>query len=247
MILRRGIHIVSVIGILVAVLVATLFAVRHQSIRAAVERGWKRATQRPVQAQPGDVVLAVVFDPQDHALSCEIASLKMALTYRNVHVSEDDIFALVGFDTTPKTNESSGMVWGDPHEAFVGNKDGRMLVDGYGVYWEPIARAARQWRRAQAIEGGTAAQLAEALTGGSPIVLWGYVGSGKPYQWTTPAGKHIDAISYEHAYLAYGFRGPVDAPVGFYIMDPVYGAQYETIDKFMKKWSSLGRSGVIIY
>lgn len=55
----------------------------------------------------------------------------MALNFKGVNVSEDDLIPKVGFDKTPH----NGNIWGNPYTAFVGNISGRQMVDGYGVYW----------------------------------------------------------------------------------------------------------------
>lgn len=89
-------------------------------------------------------ILAVPLYLQQHPLSCEAASLRMALAYRKVDVAEDDLLSQIGVDPTPHT----GNVWGDPYKAFVGNVNGKQMTTGYGVYWGPIARVAGNYRRA---------------------------------------------------------------------------------------------------
>ena len=83
----------------------------------------------------------------------------MALNYRGAIVSETDIMNIVGYDPTIR----NGNVWGDPYTAFVGDINGRQDTTGYGVYWDPIARAARTWRNATAFTGWTSGQAAEQL------------------------------------------------------------------------------------
>lgn len=195
----------------------------------------------------GNTVLPIIFDAQDHALSCEVAALKMALAYRGVTVSEADLIRSVGTDATPKRKVNGVTVWGDPDEAFVGNIDGAMLVDGYGVYWGPIARTARAFRRAEPFQGWTPGQLAHAIQDGNPVIVWGYLWGGKQTSWQTPGGKIVRAVTREHVFVVNGFRGSADSPEGFFLVDPIYGRRYYALDEFMQRWDSLGDSGVVIY
>ena len=82
--------------------------------------------------------LAVPFHRQEHNLSCEAATLVMALKFHGVSVSEQALIDAIGFDETKKANG----VWGNPHVAFVGDIDGHQPSTGYGVYWQPIAATA---------------------------------------------------------------------------------------------------------
>jgi hypothetical protein len=79
---------------------------------------------------------------QEKSLSCEAASLRMALKYKGVDASEDHLINLIGFDLTPKR----GNVWGDPQFGFVGKINGRRMSTGYGVYWLPVLKVAKSAR-----------------------------------------------------------------------------------------------------
>lgn len=225
--------------------VVTFFSGTHPL--ALIQRTWGRLIVISEPVRPGDTVLAVAFDRQDHALSCEVAALKMALAYRGVTVDEATLIAAVGTDPTPKQTYAGRTVWGDPNRAFVGSIDGRMLVDGYGVYWDPIARVGAAYRPTRVIENSSPAVVARNIAEGNPVLVWGFLGSGRRYSWVTPEGKSIPAVLQEHVYVAYGFRGPPDEPQGFFLMDPIYGSRYEPVDEFLRVWGALDYSGVIIY
>src|SRR3989344_5372815 len=88
------------------------------------------------------VLLPVTFHKQEHALSCEIAALKMALDYRSIFVSVSELFSnLIYSHTGPR---ESGNIWGDPDLGFVGNIDSKMPNGGYGVYEKPIELVAEK-------------------------------------------------------------------------------------------------------
>ncbi|MFA6553558.1 MAG: Ig-like domain-containing protein [Patescibacteria group bacterium] len=186
--------------------------------------------------------LNVVFDRQDHNLSCEFASLSMALKYKGANVGEAPLINIVGFDRTPKNNG----VWGNPNVAFVGDIDGHQPSTGYGVYWDPIAIAAKEYRTARAFSGWTVAQLAAEIKKGNPVVIWGTAGSGKRIDWKTPQGGNVVAVSGEHARVAIGYIGPAENPTKIITMDPLYGEKHFTRSSFEWNWGVLGNSGVVI-
>lgn len=214
---------------------------------SSARRAWARLTYATIRPANGDIILPVAFDAQDHSLSCEVATLKMALAYRGVFVDEEELIMRVGTDGTPKVVVDGNQVWGDPDRAFVGNIDGKMFVDGYGVYEGPIARAGEAFRPTDSFRNWTATQLAAQISSGNPVIAWVYLGSGERRTWRTRNGDTVVAVSYEHTYLVYGLRGTVDAPQGFYVIDPIYGPRFVSIGEFTERWSALGQRGVIVY
>lgn len=176
-------------------------------------------------------------------MSCEIASLRAALLAQGIDVPESDLLRFLPFDQTPK----GAGVWGDPNKGFVGNIDGKMFTTGYGVYWDPVAALAQRWKRAEIIRNGTPQELAEHLSAGRPVIVWGYLGRGLRSRWKTPAGETIEAVNGEHTRVAYGFSGSAENPEGFFLVDPIYGHAYWPIEKFLRNWDAFGRSGVVVY
>lgn len=188
------------------------------------------------------VRLAVGTHLQEKPLSCEVAALKMALSYRGHGVSEDELLDRVGVDATPQ----QGGVWGDPYQAFVGNVYGKQMKDGYGVYWEPIGRVAREFTGAEVFEGWSTEQLMKQLAQDNPVLIWVYSRGGRPTSWMTPAGREVFAVSGEHVVTAVGFLGPVSDPTHVIVNDPLVGQVYWPRDVFEKKWRTFNGSGVVI-
>lgn len=188
-------------------------------------------------------VLDIGQDFQDRALSCEAAALKMALNYRGVGVSEDDIMARIGYDPTIR----NGNIWGDPNNAFVGDINGRQNSTGYGVYWGPIARAANSWRPTSAFSGWSVSQIAQAVAGNNPVVLWGTIGGATRDDWQTPDDQQIIAWIGEHARTVIGFSGPADNPTSFVINDPYVGRITWSASQLAGNMSAFGGSGVVVY
>jgi uncharacterized protein YvpB len=209
----------------------------------------------PAEGLSSDLNLRVKFRTQDaslrlkvpaylqqHTLSCEVAALRMALAFYGVKVSEEELLAKVGVDDTPH----QGDVWGNPHERFVGNVDGKQMVDGYGVYWGPIARVAGDYRPSEAFSGWTIQQLTGELQAGHPVVVWVYVRGGVPATWRTPDGQEIFAIRDEHSVTIVGFAGPADNPTEIIVNDPLIGQTTWPRALFDKKWAAFGNSGVAV-
>jgi len=188
------------------------------------------------------VRLSVPMDYQDKPLSCEAAALKMALAAKGVTVSETAIMNIVGYDKTPH----KGSTWGDPYTAFVGDINGKQNTTGYGVYWGPIAKAAKTWRDAEAFTGWTVAQLTAEIAKGNPVVVWGSYAGGYEDSWKTPAGKTIFAWKGEHARTVVGFIGPASNPSKILIHDPVAGRLTWTKKQFEQDWNIFGRAGVVV-
>jgi uncharacterized protein YvpB len=197
-----------------------------------------------MSGQSADTVqLPAVWHRQEHSLSCEVAALKMALGVFGIDVAEAELIAALPFDSTPK-----GLgVWGDPQQGFVGDLDGKMFDDGYGVYWQPIARLGLRWRRTEVIADASAAEVAKHLAAGRPVIMWGYFGRGRGGSWQTPGGRTIQAVDGEHTRTVIGFSGPVGSPTAFTLLDPLVGSLSWPTEKFMENWSRLGRAGVVVY
>lgn len=190
-----------------------------------------------------DVELPVKFYRQEHSLSCEAAVLRMVLNFHGVDVSESEVIQKMPFDETSR----SGDVWGNPHLGFVGNIDGKMMQDGYGVYWEPLSLTASNWMGVQIIKNGTVEVLVKNISEGKPVIVWGYIGRGKPVSWQTSDGTKISGIDGEHTRIVYGYKGSAENPDGFMVMDPSTGPSYWEKSKFLHNWDAFGRMGIVVY
>lgn len=186
--------------------------------------------------------LNVAFHRQEHNLSCEVATLVMALSYRGVNVSEATLIEAIGVDPTPK----GGGVWGNPHIAFVGDIDGRQPSTGYGVYWQPIAQAAQAYRTASWFTGWNLSHLTAEIKKGNPVIVWGTAGSGSRIDWQTSEGGNVVAVNGEHTRLVIGFIGSADNPTKIITLDPLSGEKYFTKDSFLWNWGLLNNSGVVV-
>jgi uncharacterized protein YvpB len=192
------------------------------------------------------VNLKVTFHRQEHPLSCEVAALRMALLYRGVKVTENELISQLPI-SDPNPRNLKNNTWGDPNLGFVGNISGRMPNTGYGVYQQPIYDLASKYRTARIITNGTIADLTTELSKGNPIVVWGVIGKGKDISWKTPEGKVITAKLDEHARTLIGFTGKSDNPKLMILLDPIYGEIRLSISAFQKNWEKLDKKAVVIY
>jgi uncharacterized protein YvpB len=191
------------------------------------------------------IKLEVPYHRQERSLSCEVASLLMALKYRGINVTESELIAQLPIsDPGPRSKNN---IWGDPNLGFVGNINGSMPNTGYGVYEQPIYDLANKFRPAKIITNTSINNLLTELTNHNPVVVWGVVGKGKDISWKTPAGQLIDAKLDEHARTLIGFTGQSDNPQLMILLDPIYGEIRLKVADFMKNWSVLDKRAVVIY
>lgn len=250
----RRFRVASVAFIASAVLAVATPLASDPGARAGVVRRVRMVQSRLTSLPRATARLDVPFLRQERSLSCEAATLRMALAYRGVRIPERELLAAIGVDPTPRSGNvwvartaEPTAVWGDPDEAFVGNVDGLMPKTGYGVHAAPIARVAGQHRRAEVVIGGTAQLLAREIAQGNPVIAWGFVpGRGKPLAWRTLGGAEVRTVDGEHTRVVIGYTGTVEEPTGFHVMDPIYGEQYWKTERFMENWKPLGSMGVII-
>ncbi len=187
--------------------------------------------------------LDVPYHRQEHALSCEIASLQMALAWSGINVPESELISFLPVDSTPRGNGT----WGNPYQAFVGNIDGKMMQDGYGVYWDPIAKVGLRYRRTEVLRNSSLPELIYHLNQKRAVVVWGYFGRGQRLDWTAPDGGLVRAVNGEHARVLIGYTGTMTNPENLILLDPIYGEIQMTVDQFLANWAELENGAVAVY
>jgi len=193
-------------------------------------------------------ILDIKFDKQDYILSCEVATLKMAFAYKGLKIEEDELFRKLPIDDKPPLFEDDGTIrWSDPNQVFVGNRNGKMFQDGYGVHWRPIAKLARNYRDAGAFSDWTIEDIRAEIDDNNPVIIWGYYGPGETHKWYTWEGRRVDAVKFEHTFLVHGYE-TVDGQIKFInVIDPNRGKMKLGVDDFKLLWSFYNNSGVVIY
>jgi uncharacterized protein YvpB len=150
----------------------------------------------------GSRVLNVPWYHQSFELSCESASLRMALAYEGIATTDDAILDIVGADLRPAAWVSGALHWGDPYVSFVGNVRGsEIALTGYGMYYPTVVKAATQLGGhvlAQG-EGIAPTQVYEAVLAGHPVVTW------VTYQWVVQ--RRQDYTAFDGRVIPYAGPG----------------------------------------
>ena len=177
----------------------------------------------------------------------------MALSYFGVRRGELDLMALMGYDRRPARFDTRArlLTWGDPNAAYVGNPDGSIdRYTGYGVYFAPVARAAR-------LSGVRVLAAGSGLYGGgvSPQALYAAVLAGHPaVVWISNRYRTVPLSSYvaydgsrvwytltEHAVTVIGVR-----PGAVLIDDPWFGRAWHTKSQFESAYATFHQMAVIL-
>ncbi|MBP9761950.1 Ig-like domain-containing protein [Candidatus Saccharibacteria bacterium] len=190
--------------------------------------------------------LNVPYFRQAYSLSCEAASLRMALAYYGVATNDDEILSRIGY--APQPRDTATNTWQDPNVEFVGDVNGKLNVTGWGVYAGPVASAARSFGRgADVIYGPSVSTVASAIHAGRPVVVWGVMGmSAVNDSWNTTTSGVVYAAKNQHVRLAYGVEGSASDPVGFYVYDPLRGSVYVSSDALQASMNGGGRQVLVV-
>lgn len=229
---------------IITFLVLLFFAVKNpRAVRMEKFLGYKAQTIFSKETSP---MLKVPYHRQEHSLSCEIAALKMVLNFYDIKVSENDLLKNLPFDEKgPRLKDNT---WGDPDKGFVGNIDGAIPNDGYGVYEKPIADLAEKFgRKAKIFDKPALSDVLAEVAAGHPVIAWGTLSSGKDISWKTKDGKFVKAIYGEHTRVIIGYSGSPENPANIILLDPIYGQISWSKEKFLKNWSLLDNKAVVIY
>jgi uncharacterized protein YvpB len=184
---------------------------------------------------------------QAYTLSCEEAALRMALAHEGIAVTDAQVLAIIGVDWSAAYYDGSGLRWGDPYTAFVGNPGGsEVAMTGYGTYYPNIARAASAL-------GGTVLRAGEAI---SPADLYAAVLDGHPvvawvtYQWVT--AQRSDYVAFDGRTIPYA--GPVEhaiavvgvTPTTVTVNDPDFGQYAVSRTVFESSYATYNQMAVVI-
>lgn len=164
---------------------------------------------------PAGRVLAVPLLAQTWNLSCEAASLQMALAYEGIRVAQSSLLAAMRPDYSRPVQSGGRVVsWTDPYDHFVGDPAGHEYDhSGYGVYYPVVARVAEEFgaRVAWAGTGLGWDQLRLLVLSGHPVVLWAaydgatYGPDGPVYRYRATDGREVVyAPGFEHAVTVSG-------------------------------------------
>jgi uncharacterized protein YvpB len=170
---------------------------------------------------------------QQRNLSCEYASLVMAMGAYNTWVSEWTIGQLVPLSDNPN--------WG-----YRGNIDGWWgNTTDYGVYPKALVKPLAELGFRSAVLGGAdePTALKQYLANGVPVVLWlGYWGDQSYIEYTEDGTPYRLNPGY-HVVVASGYDES-----GVYAIDPATGAEVSWVwSDFMWMWNAMEGMGLAIW
>jgi uncharacterized protein YvpB len=220
-------------------------AVQGLQPASMAQSSWTRPAKVPA---PAAAVLDIPLDLQDQPVTCEVASLKMALGYRRIRTSERALLELTRVDVRPAELGPRGQIlrWGDPYETFVGDPAGTLSAGtGYGVYAGPIARAAVEAGATVLASGdGIApAQVYSAVLSGHPVLAW-VTSDYRPASldtWVAWDGAVVPYTLTEHVVLVIGV-----SPTTVFLDDPWSGQTRLTRSEFEATYATFGDMAVAI-
>ena len=195
----------------------------------------------------GSRVIDVPWYRQAYGLSCEEASLRMALAHQGISTTDAAILDIIGTDERPAYSDGGVLRWGNPYTVFVGNPNGsEVALTGYGTYYPTLARAA-------AVLGGHVLRSGERI---SPTTLYGATLAGHPavvwitYRWV--AATHKDYVAFDGRRIPYA--GPVEhavtasgvSPAAILINDPLLGVSWIPRGTFERAYATYNQMAVIL-
>ena len=178
-----------------------------------------------------DINLKIPAYKQQYANSCEASTLRMALAYKGIKIS-NDVSLLSKFGYNPTYKDWTNNIWDDPQKQYVGYVEisGRPY-GGYGVYGLPVVKAVESFGKKAEYETSTnikVQDIAKAIDEKNPVLFWGYTSLKEPvYTWKTKEGREVTAVKGEHVRVVVGYKGTINKPIGFYIHDSFTGKAYE--------------------
>jgi uncharacterized protein YvpB len=194
-----------------------------------------------------NVVAGVPYHRQDYALSCEAASLQMALGHQGIAASQAQVLNSIGIDRRRATHSGSLLRWGDPYVSFVGDPSGsEVALTGYGTYFPTIAGVAARYggNVLRAGEGIPAGDVYLAVLQNHPVVAW------ISYDWRYHAPGSW--LAFDGRWVQY--QGPVEHTVtvvgvnrdSVYVLNPLSGPQWVSKGSFEAAYSTYRNMAVIL-
>jgi uncharacterized protein YvpB len=169
-----------------------------------------------------EFALSVPYFRQQENFTCNIAALRMLLTYRGVTVAEQELKGIIG------SSGSRGN--GNPYKNH---------VTDYGTYWDAIEKGVRDFRPYRIFKDWSLGELIAEVQRGNPVMVWGQNGWSDPHEisWTAADGTYIYAVNGMHSYVVRGFRGSADNPTHILVNDPWRGVYSLPTDEFIRRWN----------
>ena len=224
---------------------------RYTSVVTPVKwNQWKAGDVKPdgsvEEDEPKNSVMIDVIEfcqYPDYPTGCESVSLYMLLDYYGIDVKVDDIYDLLPMGAQPYDDENGVRHGANPEREFVGDPRSEY---SYGVFNEPIAQVAEQFKPGvKTKKGATIDEIKAILDTGDPVLAW-YVSAPMRdimyrWSWLDENGEMVHWPGGEHAVVICGYD---DTSLTY--RDPNAGTTVIIdYDTFSKSFDELG--GRIVY
>ncbi len=210
---------------------------------------------------PKKVILDIDLIKQIYPLSCEVASLQMALSYYDINKTQDDLLEELGI-SEPFTKQiaEDRVIWGNPDEAFVGDVKGwftgkgdngeESILDGtgWGVNNGPIAQLAKKYRPdSEEIDGGSLNQIKQALNDDYPVIWWHVRDDAfkENIEYQTLDGQNYNIFQH-HANLLIGYEVNIEGKIEYIFNDPYFDEFRLEESEMLKWWAKFNNEMVIV-
>lgn len=203
------------------------------------------------------VLLDIPLVYQKYNLNCEATSLAMALNYRGIKITQEEVFTKIGYaEPFKKIRKDGKIIWGDPDLGFVGNERGYLFTtqtglaggNGWGVNNGPVAKAAEIYRPGSIEkDGATIEDLKQALSQDKPVIFWHARDDARQEVLTyfTPEGKEVKQFQ-NHVNLLIGYKTDSKGNTIYTFNDPIYGVIKLTEKELIKEWARFNNEIVVV-
>lgn len=169
------------------------------------------------------VAFTIPWYAQSESFTCNLAASRMALAYRGVYVSENQIRNSIGYGQNPNSS------W----------------VNGYGTHAGPIGSYISGYRGVSVRSGMSMAELTTEVNKGNPVIVWVYNRYSQPYGAFTLSGGYT-GYKGMHSEVVRGYIGDPISPTYILTNDPWRGRLTYSKSTFLGIWSYLGYSAVVV-
>ena len=190
----------------------------------------------------------VTYFRQVYELSCEEASLQMALSHEGIYPTQAQELNDIGIDYRSGYYSGSVLRWSDPYTVFVGDPNGsEVALTGYGTFYPTIERIAFQYgaRVMRAGEGIPAQDVYNAVLNDHPVVTWvsfDWLYHG-PQPWLAFDGNWVQYHGpIEHAVTVVGVT-----PTDVFVYNPWFGPQWVSKSTFEAAYITFNSMAVMVW
>lgn len=177
----------------------------------------------------------------NYPTGCESVALTILLRYYGVNVSADNIISTLKKGDAPYY-ENNVRYGGNPEIEFIGSP---YSYDSYGVYNNPIADVANQFKAGATVRTGMPfSEVLNLVKNNVPVMVWTSMNLAMPYitnSWIyKPTGETISWKSQEHAVILIGYNDE-----NVIISDPLRGSvRYQSRSVFESRYNYYGKRAV---